>query len=79
MWGIVGNFTRPSVFVTDLTPFWFELLDSVIDGGPEPHHHIIVFSEESDSGITTAHEIFLRNGDGRIEIRTHECAFSLSQ
>ena len=48
LWGIVGNYTMPEVFVETLKPFWRDLLAGV-DGGPCDFEHVLVFYEREQS------------------------------
>lgn len=80
-WGMVGNYTNGEEFVTELKPFWTELLRSEVDGGPLSFEHILVFVEREQSERATAFEIFLDESSEGAEllVKEHECPFAWMQ
>lgn len=81
MWGMVGNHTDGDDFVSELRPFWFELLASDLDGGPSNYAHILVFVEPEQVGRATAYEIWLEDFGKpvHLEIAKHDCPFAWMQ
>lgn len=74
-WGTVANWTSGDEFVTALLPFWKDLLEADLDGGPFRFHNILVFAEAEQTGQAFAFEISL---DGTIRVTKHACPFAWS-
>lgn len=64
LWGMIINGNWVEDFVTELRPFWTELLQTELD-----HEHILVFYEEEQSEAANAYEIYL--DENRLIVKHH--------
>lgn len=81
MWGMVGNHTDGDQFVSELFPFWNDLLSADMESSPFSDAHILVFVEAEQGRKAIAFEVFLDEDSGQpmLIVKKHDCPFAWVQ
>lgn len=86
LWGWTGNYTDGEDFVECLRPFWSDVLsrECYDEDGPPPWQHILVFTENEQSGRMVAFEVKRVDDaddatDRSVAWTRHDCPFSLGE